>query len=81
MPGSADKQCVGLRARAGTVGVSSDGLCLCPQLQRLQSVARRRGSTLRLLPPGMGRHQLNTSRTAWNRDRSHTAWNRDRCTA
>ena len=49
------------------------GLAMLPlplQLQRVQSVARKRGTSLHLLPQGMARHTLNTSRTVWNRDQS-----------
>ena len=51
-------------------------VCVCGyitsplQLLRVQSIARKRGTSLHLLPQGMARHTLNTSRTVWNRDQS-----------
>ena len=52
----------------------SHPVCWCEslliQLQRVQSVARKKGISLHLQPPGMARHAMNTSCTVWNRDRS-----------
>lgn len=51
------------------LAISRDNNHKRQRLHRLQSAARKKGISLHLLPQGMLRHEVNTSRAVWNRDR------------